>query len=273
LRSSARRSRLGQEVLTPESANAEAGPSGKEEHVDENAATTSVTRAEEGIEEAGPSATPHPDEQVEAVAGPTETTAAAIEVEPSGDMEAAPESTAQSQVDAQAQANSVEIVPSEQVDLGASGQPVDDVDALVAQAHADAHNDYLMSHLTEVAESSHPIPLDSSSFAAFMPQPPGLDPTSLASSAPVPQVPQAHGQVEVEADPNVHAHVHAHEHAQAPDPQPNVLSRLRRGPPGSCDICGRTETTVWRKLTLAGEDHKVCNREYMEVRERTFFRC
>nr|ODN91566.1 hypothetical protein L204_05551 [Cryptococcus depauperatus CBS 7855] len=39
----------------------------------------------------------------------------------------------------------------------------------------------------------------------------------------------------------------------------SVLSRLKQGPPGSCDICMRTETTVWRKLTLGGIDHKVCN--------------
>jgi hypothetical protein len=42
---------------------------------------------------------------------------------------------------------------------------------------------------------------------------------------------------------------------------PSVLSRLRRGAPGSCDICGRTETSVWRRLTLGNEDHKVCNGE------------
>ena len=39
----------------------------------------------------------------------------------------------------------------------------------------------------------------------------------------------------------------------------SVLSRLKKGVTGSCDICGRTETSVWRKLTLGGEDHKVCN--------------
>ena len=41
---------------------------------------------------------------------------------------------------------------------------------------------------------------------------------------------------------------------------PSVLSRLRKGPPGSCDICSRTETSVWRKITLGGEDFRVCNR-------------
>lgn len=41
---------------------------------------------------------------------------------------------------------------------------------------------------------------------------------------------------------------------------PSVLSRFKKGGPGSCDICGRTETTVWRKLVLGGKDHRVCNR-------------
>lgn len=43
---------------------------------------------------------------------------------------------------------------------------------------------------------------------------------------------------------------------------PGVLSRLRKGPPGSCDICRRTETSVWRKLSLNGEDYRVCNGEF-----------
>jgi hypothetical protein len=42
---------------------------------------------------------------------------------------------------------------------------------------------------------------------------------------------------------------------------PSVLSRLRKGPPGSCDLCWRTETPSWRKLHLGGETYKVCNRE------------
>ena len=42
---------------------------------------------------------------------------------------------------------------------------------------------------------------------------------------------------------------------------PGVLSRWKKGAPGSCDICGRTETSVWRKLTISGEDLKVCNGE------------
>ena len=42
----------------------------------------------------------------------------------------------------------------------------------------------------------------------------------------------------------------------------SVLSRLKKGPPGSCDICGRTETSVWRKLSLGDQDLKVCNGEW-----------
>lgn len=42
---------------------------------------------------------------------------------------------------------------------------------------------------------------------------------------------------------------------------PTVLSRFKRGPPGSCDICSRTQTSVWRKLTFEGEELRVCNGE------------
>ena len=41
-----------------------------------------------------------------------------------------------------------------------------------------------------------------------------------------------------------------------------VLSRYKKGPPGSCDICGRIETSVWRKLTLGDIELKVCNGEW-----------
>lgn len=43
-------------------------------------------------------------------------------------------------------------------------------------------------------------------------------------------------------------------HGDAPPPN------FPRGP-GSCDICGRTQTTVWRKLRLPDHDLHVCNRE------------
>lgn len=130
------------------------------------------------------------------------------------------------------------------VDVAHNGRPTeqDTADAVgAAMAHVDAHNDYLLSHLTEAADDSRSIPLDSSSFAAFLPTPShsSIDPTSL-------------GPLQAQEEPSAQP---------LPEQPPNVLSRLKRGPPGSCDICGRTETTVWRKLNLAGEEHKVCNRE------------
>nr|XP_018260907.1 uncharacterized protein I303_06624 [Kwoniella dejecticola CBS 10117]OBR83065.1 hypothetical protein I303_06624 [Kwoniella dejecticola CBS 10117] len=39
----------------------------------------------------------------------------------------------------------------------------------------------------------------------------------------------------------------------------SALARLKKGPPGSCDICTRTFTTVWRKLVLGNETYRVCN--------------
>ncbi|KAI9634001.1 uncharacterized protein MKK02DRAFT_38673 [Dioszegia hungarica] len=38
-----------------------------------------------------------------------------------------------------------------------------------------------------------------------------------------------------------------------------VLAKLKKGGPGSCDICARTETSVWRKILVGGEDYRVCN--------------
>lgn len=131
----------------------------------------------------------------------------------------------------------IEAGPSTEIDVGASSQA----------AHAHAHDDYLLSHLTEAADGrgDGQIPLDSSSFAAFLPQ----SPTDAA---------HAHEQLES----TLAAAAQAEETvAQAISETPNILSRLKRGPPGSCDICGRTQTSVWRKLSLGGEDHKVCNGE------------
>ncbi|WWD03604.1 hypothetical protein V865_001658 [Kwoniella europaea PYCC6329] len=39
----------------------------------------------------------------------------------------------------------------------------------------------------------------------------------------------------------------------------SVLARLKKGPPGSCDVCMRTSTTAWRKLVLGDLTLKVCN--------------
>lgn len=94
----------------------------------------------------------------------------------------------------------------------------------------------------EAEALSRPGPLESSSFA-------GLPSDSE----------------EAEIDPALResktktlAKTQAEESKSASDTQ-SVLSRLKKGPNGSCDICGRTETSVWRKLVLGGEDHKVCN--------------
>ena len=43
---------------------------------------------------------------------------------------------------------------------------------------------------------------------------------------------------------------------------PTVLEQLGKGPPGSCEVCSRTQSTVWRKLTVGEEDYRVCNGEY-----------
>lgn len=39
-----------------------------------------------------------------------------------------------------------------------------------------------------------------------------------------------------------------------------VLASFKQGPSGSCDVCARTETTVWRKIRHHDEDLHVCNR-------------
>lgn len=46
----------------------------------------------------------------------------------------------------------------------------------------------------------------------------------------------------------------------ATDPlAPDVLEQLKNGPPGSCDICARTASSVWRKMIIGGEAFRVCN--------------
>ncbi|KAK4683574.1 hypothetical protein P7C73_g6669, partial [Tremellales sp. Uapishka_1] len=97
-----------------------------------------------------------------------------------------------------------------------------------------ATDEFILSHLT----AHH----DSSSFAAhFLHDPEHVD---LEPHQPLREL---------------EAQLHDADATPAASATPNVLSRLKQGPPGSCDICGRTETSVWRKLTLGGEDHKVCN--------------
>lgn len=60
---------------------------------------------------------------------------------------------------------------------------------------------------------------------------------------------------EVEIDPGL-------VQALSQQPQDTEPIAFGTGPYGSCDICSRTETTVWRKLRLPDRDLHVCNREY-----------
>lgn len=115
----------------------------------------------------------------------------------------------------------------------------------VDSTQATAHDDYLLSHLTQAADGSRDaqLPLDSTSFAAFLP-------------------PSPHDQAVAQSQPATMEHaLTAPTQTEEVAQEPNILSRLRRGPPGSCEVCGRTHTSVWRKLTFHGEDLKVCNGE------------
>lgn len=106
---------------------------------------------------------------------------------------------------------------------------------------ATAHDDYLLSHLTQAADGGRDaqLPLDSSSFAAFLP-------------------PSPHDASVTPTQPATMEHALSAQPEEVPQ-ESSILSRLRRGPPGSCEVCGRTHTSVWRKLTFHGEDLKVCN--------------
>ncbi|CAK9783285.1 hypothetical protein CC85DRAFT_282025 [Cutaneotrichosporon oleaginosum] len=118
------------------------------------------------------------------------------------------------------------------------------VEANVVAETSQATQDYLLSHFAagDVSRDT-PIPLDSSSFAALLPQSPSTHAhhATLESSL---SAPTSHM-------PNETSNGHPE--------TPNVMSRFKRGPPGSCDICSRTQTSVWRKLTYDGEELRVCN--------------
>lgn len=108
------------------------------------------------------------------------------------------------------------------------------------EAAANTAEQYILSHLAshsanDQTSARSAMPLESTSYADFLP----------------------HDSLDSQIDPNLPAPPDD-EHPLRLD-TPSVLSRLKKGAPGSCDICGRTETSVWRKLTLGGEDYKVCN--------------
>ncbi|ORY33466.1 hypothetical protein BCR39DRAFT_520308 [Naematelia encephala] len=94
---------------------------------------------------------------------------------------------------------------------------------------------YILSHLVGHGQNHR----DSSSFVDYLPDHP-IDPSLAIDQAGPSATPGTTGSPDI-------------------DGAPSVLSRLRKGPQGSCDICGRTETSVWRKLKLKNQDFKVCN--------------
>lgn len=131
---------------------------------------------------------------------------------------------------------------------GASHTLPSAVEANVVAETSQATQDYLLSHFAGDGSRDTPIPLDSSSFAAFLPQ-----------------SPPAHAHHTLDASLSGPA-AHITDDASNSLPEtPNVMSRFKRGPPGSCDICSRTQTSVWRKLTYEGEELRVCNGESLLV--------
>lgn len=104
-------------------------------------------------------------------------------------------------------------------------------------------------------EREDAIRLESTSFADFLPAQEALERQAVVSTS-------QHGDGDAfgqSASSNGQNHELVHVGQGNHDIPLSVLSRLKQGPPGSCDICMRTETTVWRKLVLGGIDHKVCN--------------
>lgn len=131
------------------------------------------------------------------------------------------------------------------VDAGPSNALPTAAEANAAAETSQATQDYLLSHFAGDASRDTPIPLDSSSFAAFLPQ-----------------SPQAHAHHTLDSSLGAPApHITDDANNNSLPETPNVMSRFKRGPPGSCDICSRTQTSVWRKLTYDGEDLRVCNGE------------
>ncbi|WVQ84470.1 hypothetical protein IAT38_006622 [Cryptococcus sp. DSM 104549] len=174
----------------------------------------------------------------------------------------------------------------------ASGQDAETTAEAVNRAEA-----FILSHLNAPHPSSSPHPasphrhrhghgqghderhegmaLDSTSFADFLPAQEALERQAGGSggdddafmtnqtqgSSRLPTGPgSGAGEVDADALDELDEGEHAlGEGVLGEEVTPSVLSRLKQGPPGSCDICMRTETTVWRKLVLGGVDHKVCN--------------
>ncbi|KAK8853194.1 hypothetical protein IAR55_003896 [Kwoniella newhampshirensis] len=127
---------------------------------------------------------------------------------------------------------------------------------------------FILSQLASQQEENHSrddsMPLDSTSFADFLPAQEELErqaeqeQTSGSQQRDLGHAFLEHGQQQQQQQSQEPSTFETPRYLPVPI-TPSVLSRLKQGPPGSCDICMRTETTVWRKLVLGGEDHKVCN--------------
>lgn len=143
-------------------------------------------------------------------------------------------------------AHELRISPDSSQQAGPSTLGEDDHGEASQAAHAHAHDDYLLSHLTDAVQGARQVPmsLDSTSFAAFLP--PSPDSASHATH-------DLDGTLGT-GDPGAAG-------AGSGNDTPTALSRFKRGPPGSCDICSRTQTSVWRKLNFEGEELRVCNGE------------
>lgn len=110
---------------------------------------------------------------------------------------------------------------------------------------------YILSHLQ-----------NSSSFADFLPESTSDMPAEASGSR---LVEEAEAMVTDEVDAPLQTVSESKVNEEPTAPLVSVLSRLKKGGPGSCDVCGRTETSVWRKLTLGGEDLRVCNGEFRHI--------
>lgn len=124
---------------------------------------------------------------------------------------------------------------------------MDDLDSShhgVGHLVAPTPEQYILSHLQ-----------DSASFSSFYPPATeDIDP-SLRSQD------ETAGEQRAVEPPQETQHEDGDEAARQQADRLSVLSRWKKGGPDSCDICSRTQTSVWRKLVFNGEDLKVCNGE------------
>ncbi|OCF38206.1 hypothetical protein I316_00431 [Kwoniella heveanensis BCC8398] len=164
-------------------------------------------------------------------------------------------------------------------DMNMVQQATEDVTAdAVNQAEAfilsqlDSQNEQVEGHDENDHRDHHIPPLDSTSFADFLPAQEELErqagqeqegqsdlthETTLDTT--IPPAAQAETSSNDHPPPGQEGASESEAASSQSLAESSVLARLRKGPPGSCDICMRTETTVWRKLSLGSQDLKVCN--------------